>query len=225
MIEDFKKKSLKKQIFYGAILVLIAIISIYLITSSYSQIFYNHQKLNEVVTSFGVFAPLAYIGIMILQILFAPIPGHVIYFVGGILFGVWGGIFYGLIGLSIGTFIGISIGRFLGRPFVETFVSEKHMEKFDDITHDVGLVAMFLLFLLPGPPDDVLCLLAGLTDLDLKKLMVAVLAGRGPGLIAMIWAGESFVSQQWVLFGVIIGVVAIISILVLNYREEIIRRV
>lgn len=224
MIEFLRNQDKKSKIIFGMALVAIAAISVYLLFSPYSKIFYDVQKIDEVIKGFGVLGPLAYIGLMVLQILFAPIPGHFVYLAGGYLFGVVGGTMYGLIGLTLGSFIGISIGRFFGRPLVESLVGKKNLEKFDEVIYDFGLVAIFILFLFPGPPDDVFCLLAGLTDFELKKILVAIVAGRTPGLLAMVLAGESLAESKFLLFIIIIAVVAIISVLVLNYRKEIMEK-
>lgn len=48
---------------------------------------------------------------------------------------------------------------------------------------------LFAIFLLPGFPDDVVCYLAGLTKLSIKRLMVLVTLGRLPTIILTNYIG------------------------------------
>jgi uncharacterized membrane protein YdjX (TVP38/TMEM64 family) len=41
---------------------------------------------------------------------------------------------------------------------------------------------LFLAFLIPGIPDDVLCFAGGLTDIRLSRLVLVSVVGRAPGL-------------------------------------------
>ena len=61
--------------------------------------------LKEHVESFGVYGILIFIGIQILQIIIAFIPGEPIEIIGGMLFGGVGGFFLCMIGIVIGTIL------------------------------------------------------------------------------------------------------------------------
>jgi uncharacterized membrane protein YdjX (TVP38/TMEM64 family) len=66
-------------------------------------------------------APLAFIGVQIFQVVFAPIPGEASGFAGGYLFGTIPGFAYSTIGLTVGSAIDFTLGRILGRPDVLKF--------------------------------------------------------------------------------------------------------
>ncbi|GIT31025.1 MAG: hypothetical protein Ct9H300mP1_30710 [Planctomycetaceae bacterium] len=51
---------------------------------------------------FGVFSPLVYIGLVMIEVIVAPIPGAMLYAPGGVIFGAIPGGFYSLIGNVIG---------------------------------------------------------------------------------------------------------------------------
>jgi uncharacterized membrane protein YdjX (TVP38/TMEM64 family) len=58
-----------------------------------------------------------------------------------------------------------------------------------------------LVFLLPFVPDDAACFAAGLTHIPIPALMLAVLAGRPPGILVSCWLGANAVGlgpSQWV---------------------------
>ncbi|HSO66290.1 MAG TPA: hypothetical protein VLP30_00435, partial [Desulfatirhabdiaceae bacterium] len=54
----------------------------------------NRDVIKSFVASFGDAAPLVFIGIQILQVIFAPIPGEATGFIGGYLFGALQGFIY-----------------------------------------------------------------------------------------------------------------------------------
>ena len=108
-----------KAITNFAIFILILIALIILLWNPLMEIFSNPDKIRNYIKSFGIFAPLIFIGIVILQVLFAPIPGQVAGIAGGYIFGVYLGILYSMIGLIIGSFIVFYLARKFGRTFVE----------------------------------------------------------------------------------------------------------
>ena len=65
------------------------------------------------------------IGLQVVQVLMAILPGEVTGFVGGILFGPIRGIVFFTIGLTIGSWISFNLARVrvVGRPRVEIIVS------------------------------------------------------------------------------------------------------
>jgi len=84
--------------------------------------FSNKERVNNFVISFGSYAPLVFIGLQILQVLLAPIPGEFTGFVGGYLFGIVPGLIYSTVGLSLGSLFAFLIARRLGMPFVRRFM-------------------------------------------------------------------------------------------------------
>jgi len=55
------------------------------------------------VRGFGVLAPAAFVALQVVQVLVAPIPGHVMALVSGYLFGTWEGFLYSMVGVVVGS--------------------------------------------------------------------------------------------------------------------------
>jgi len=51
------------------------------------DLFESHHRLKEFISSFGVYSPLAFILLQVIQVVVAPIPGGAIEFLGGYLLG------------------------------------------------------------------------------------------------------------------------------------------
>jgi len=153
----------------------------------------------------GGWAPLVFMGVQTLQVLLAPIPGQVTGFVGGYLFGPWLGLLYSTIGTTVGFAAVFVLARKLGRPFVEYFVHEKHLEKLDKLASRRGAWLLLILFLLPSP-DAALGYVAGLTKIRIPLLIAISFIGRLPGIFLVTMAGGAVSDDN---YGVLIGVIVV----------------
>lgn len=184
-------------------------------------VFYDPEAVRSFIESFGVLAPLALIGLQIFQVLLAPIPGQVVGVASGYAFGLWAGVFYTMIGVALGSAIAILGAKRYGRPLVDRFVSDEQMERFDGLTEAYGFTPFFLLFLLPGFPDDTVCFIAGLTPLDGRKMILYSIIGRFPGMFALNMTGDSLALANLNMVIVLVFLIALVSGISVHQRERI----
>jgi uncharacterized membrane protein YdjX (TVP38/TMEM64 family) len=175
------------------------------------SIFTDTERAKEVIERAGPWGPLVFIAMQIGQVFFAPIPGQVTGFAGGYLFGTGLGTLYTIIGATIGFTLIFMLSRKLGRPFVGKFVNKKTMEKFDYIADSNGPFVLFLIFLLPVFPDDLICYLAGLTKIPIRTLILISLAGRLPGYLILSFTGNGTADGNIQMVAIIVGVLMILS--------------
>lgn len=205
-----------------ALLVGIVVVVVgYPLVRPYLQLFYDPERLRAFVQGFGALAPLAMIGIQVSQVLFAPVPGQVVGVAAGLSFGVVWGTVYVMVGAAIGTFLGIFIARRYGRPAVERFVDEQTLDRFDGLAEEYGMLPFALLILLPGFPDDAICLIAGLSELDFKWLVIWGTVLRLPGFLALVMTGDTLAVHGVKWFIVAVAVLAAISLALFYERERI----
>jgi uncharacterized membrane protein YdjX (TVP38/TMEM64 family) len=181
----------------------------------------DKQQFKKWLMSFGPLAPLVFISIQSLQVVFAPIPGEATGFIGGFLFGVMPGFFYSTIGLTIGSILAFLLGRWLEVLFVKKVVSEATLKKFDFIIEREGTLIAFLLFLLPGFPKDYLCFILGLSEMPLKVFIILVTIGRLPGTLLLSLQGAQVYKGNYLSFGILLGIFVILGIAMFFYREKI----
>jgi uncharacterized membrane protein YdjX (TVP38/TMEM64 family) len=136
--------------------------------------------LRAYVRGYGAWAPLVLIALQTLQVVVAPVPGQVLATVAGYLFGPWWGTLYNMIGIGLGSALAFWLSRRYGRGYVERTIHPETLETFDAFVERRGLLALFVLFLIPGLPDDALCFLGGLTPIPLRRLVLVALVGRAP---------------------------------------------
>jgi uncharacterized membrane protein YdjX (TVP38/TMEM64 family) len=167
--------------------------------------------------------PLAFIGFIFLQaiqVVAAPIPGEATGLLGGFLYGPLPGIILSTTGLTLGSYIAFAISRVFGRPFVEKFVDESVMGRFDYLLHHKGAFLVFLLFLIPGFPKDYLCYILGLGHLSTKDFLVISGTGRLFGTILLTLGGDYIRHHQYGKFSVLVGVALIVVFIVMAYKDK-----
>lgn len=178
----------------------------------------------QFVESFGVAAPLAFVALQAGQVILAPIPGQALGFASGWLFGALWGTAYSLTGALIGSYVALRLARSYGRPFVERAIDASALDRFDDFSTNNGYLVLFVVFLIPGLPDDVICFVAGTTELDVKRMTAVSVIGRVPGYYLTNLAGASVASQRYFEAGVIAVVLAALSLAVYLRREALLAR-
>ncbi len=184
------------------------------------QYFYNKQHLQTWLRSFGPLAPLVFIGIQSLQVIFAPIPGELTGFLGGYLFGVIPGFLYSTVGLTLGSIAAFLLGRWLEIHFVEKVVSRETLKKFDFLMEREGALIAFLLFLFPGFPKDYLCFILGLSQIPLRLFIILVTVGRLPGTLMLSLQGAHVFDGRYRAFLLMLGLFLVLAVLTYAYREK-----
>ena len=191
--------------------VLVIILLSLLLWTPFKSFLSSQQSLEDFVLKFGILAPIIFIFIVILQVLFAPIPGQLTGLASGYIFGALFGTIYSMVGLIIGSWIAFTLSRRYGRPFVEKVVKKETLKKFDKILLKNGLFTLFLIYLLPIFPDDAICYVAGLSKIKIKDLVIISAIGRLPGFIILNLVGAKLISQNSNLSFIILGALMIIS--------------
>ncbi len=213
-------KSTKLSFVYwaAAFLVVLTFVATLYFGWPFFSILGNPDRAREMIESYGAWSPVIFILAQVAQVFFAPIPGQITGVAGGYLFGTFWGTVYTMIGSAIG-FTGVFLlSRKLGRPFVEHFVSPSVLTRFDYLAEKNGILALFVIFLLPTFPDDMICFIAGLSRLKIRTLILISLIGRLPGVIALSMLGSGVAESD---IRLIAGVLIFILLLtVITYVER-----
>jgi uncharacterized membrane protein YdjX (TVP38/TMEM64 family) len=166
----------------------------------------------ETVRDFGPWAPVAYTSLQVIQVVFAPIPGQTLGFLGGYLFGAVAGTAYSMLGVVVGSWVVFRLARTYGRSAVESWMTDAVLERFDGFVDETGEVALFVVFLLPAFPDDAICFLAGLSELRERRFLLLLVVGRFPSFAAVAVAGDRFARDQLLPFVAVATAVVVLSV-------------
>ncbi len=179
----------------------------------------DREKIKAFIDSWGPGAPLVFIVIQIMQVIFAPVPGEISGFAGGYLFGATQGFIFSSAGLAVGSAINFWIGRMLGDRFIRKLIPKAKLEKLDRFISHQGVVVLLFLFMFPGFPKDYLCLLLGITTLPFKIFILLAGVGRMPGTLMLSLQGEFLFARK---YGVFVGVVLfslVVALVAFIYRK------
>jgi uncharacterized membrane protein YdjX (TVP38/TMEM64 family) len=188
------------------------IIPFYVWRAELLRAFADRDQVAAAIRDAGAWGPGVIIGLSIAQTVIAPIPGQIVNFVAGYVYGTWLGLLYSWIGMICGTAIAMLLGRYAGRPLIERLVSADLLERFDKLAAGKGLGFFLLILLIPGLPHDMICFVIGFTTLPLRIMLPAAALVRLPGLIGAVWLGasaERLSPAVWIVVGVL-GLAAVL---------------
>lgn len=221
----FASKDSRRTVIVSIIVIVAGFIGLYLAAREYAPFLFNATELRAWLAGFGILAPLVFIALQAVQVIAAPIPGQVAAVVAGYLFGAFWGLVYSMIGVMIGSAVAFSISKRYGRPAVERLIHDDVLESFDGLVEQAGLVGVFVLVVIPGLPDDVVCFVAGLTPLRIVPFLVVLLLGRLPAYALATYAGGQFATGRLLEATLLLALFAVISATAYHNRDWIQRAV
>ena len=178
------------------------------------------QELQAYISRFAPYSHLCFFLLQFLSVVLAPIPSNISAAAGGMLFGTWCAFFLTYAAVVSGSLLVFWLARTLGRDFADRVVSRRLSEKYQDIIRSKTSVFLILAFLFPFFPDDVLCILAGLTSIPFRRFALIVLLARPWGLLfASALGGATLSVPLWAMIP--IGLTgAVLFLLGLRYADR-----
>ncbi len=157
------------------------------------------QKFQAWIDSFGFWGRLVFVGIVILQVVIALIPGEPFEIAAGYAFGSLEGTLLCLAGIIIGSLIIFSLVRKFGVKLVELFfpVDKINSLKFLQNKQRFNTI-YFIVMCLPGTPKDLLSYFAGLTDMKPSTWLIIVAVARIPSVITSTIGGSALGREQYI---------------------------
>ena len=150
--------------------------------------------LQDYLTAFSPYSHLVFFLLQLASVIIAPIPSNVTTLAGALLFGALSAFLLTWAAVVLGSFVVFLLARRLGQAFVDRFVSQTLSDRYLEVIHRKRDVFLAMAFLFPFFPDDILCILAGLTEISLPRFLVLVILFRPWGLLVASAVGGSVVS-------------------------------
>ena len=170
-------------------------------------------QFQAMVDSYGIGSRAIFIGMVVLQVIVAFIPGEPIELAAGYAFGFVEGTLLTLAGFLIGSLLIFLLVRKFGVKLVEVFFPAAKINRFSFLKNPKKTKTLaFLLMLIPGTPKDFLSYFAGLTPLDLKTWLLIVAVGRLPSLITSTATGAAAGEKNYILSAVMLGITLVLTL-------------
>lgn len=189
-----------------------------------THLFKNPEMFRSLLLGFGHWSLVVFIGLQILQVMAAPLPGELVQIAGGYVFGVFTGTLLSMLGILLGSLMAFYLARWLGYPLLKALISKDKLEHFHELLNtNRAEVIVFVLFLVPGAPKDILTFIAGATPISSGHFFLAAMLGRFPGILVSAFIGAQLEKHQYFLAGVLGLLAATIFLLGIIYHDRLTR--
>ena len=189
-----KKSVIKILIAVGIVVVVYLVLRYYGITEDIRL--ENVPKIKTWVESFGVIAPLVYIGLYLISTVFF-LPGTPVTVLAGFVFGPLWGVLYASIASIISVACAFLIARYVARDLVEGWVKgNAQFQKIDEQVEEQGWRILMFTRLVPIFPFNLQNYAYGLTKIRFSTFVLTSAIFMLPGTIALVLLGGAFVSGE-----------------------------
>ena len=213
-------KNRQKLLILMAALLLLAGGGWFLYSTGFFQSATSLEGVRAYIAQFAPYSSLCFFLVQILSVIFAPIPSNVVAAAGGLLFGTLPAFLVTFSAVVSGSLLTFSLARALGRDFAGRLVSQKLSEKYQSVLQAKTSTFLALAFLFPFFPDDILCILAGLTDISFKRFFLLAAIFRPWGLLAACMVGSATVSIPWWGMALLGGLGLAVFLLAMKYGDK-----
>lgn len=203
---------LLKIVYAVILLITLAVVYFLLANSSLSGLFSDMELLIVAARSWGTLGPLLFIGLMILAIVFNPLPSAPIAIAAGAVYGHTLGTVYIVIGAEIGALAAFLIARFIGADLVRQLIpGSLSMGRFG--TQNGLTLAVFVSRLIPFMSFDLVSYAAGLTQIKFWRFALATFLGLVPVSFALAHVGSEVIDSEQTKLAAIVLIMGVLMAL------------
>ncbi|SNS83728.1 Uncharacterized membrane protein YdjX, TVP38/TMEM64 family, SNARE-associated domain [Anaerovirgula multivorans] len=149
----------------------------------------DFEVVREFVSSYGPFAMVISTLLMILAVVFPPLPAFMITFANANLFGWWQGALLSWVSAMAGAAAAFYLARLFGREFVEKLTTKTGLSQVDEFFEAYGKQSILIARLLPFLSFGVVSYAGGLTPLTFGTYFMATGIGQTPATLIYSYVG------------------------------------
>ena len=181
---------------------------------------FSQEAFREYIQSFGIWGWLVLLGLQVLQVFIALIPGELLETAAGYAFGPLLGTVLCYVGIAGASALVFFLTRRFGVRLVEVFISREKINQLRWInTETKRNNLIFLIFFIPGTPKDLFTYFVGLTDMKFHVFLTISLVARIPSVLSSTFGGHLLGEGRYggaILLYAIVGIVSLAGLLIYN---------
>lgn len=210
-----KKKILRTLLVVVVIALFLTLTYFILVWTGLWEKFNSVEKLKNLILGLGIWGRIAFVFFQFLQVTILPLPSPIMIIAGSLIYGPFQAGLLSLAGILLGSAFAFFLGKVFGVKIVRFMIGKEAQEKWSKTLGDCKY-SFVIMMLLPCFPDDILCLVAGLTDMSWTFFMITQLIARPIGIFSVSYlsSGEIIAYHGW---GLAVWADIIIASLVLIY--------
>lgn len=176
------------------------------------------EKLQALILEFGFWGRVIFVCLQFLQVTFIPIPSPILIIAGSLIYGPFEAGLLSIAGILLGSALAFFLGRVFGKKLVVYMVGKEAEKKWRTFLTNCKYTFV-LMMILPFFPDDILCMVAGLTEMSWTFFMVTQLITRPISifLVSYLSSGTVIPYHGW---GLVVWAVIIVCSLTLLYLSS-----
>ena len=156
----------------------------------------NVENLRATLISYGPWAVVISVGLMVGQAIIAPLPANVVTITNSLVFGpVWGSVL-SWFSTVLGACLCFLLSKTFGKPFAEKIVGDS-IHGAEDFFKKYGLHAMFLVRIMPFVPFDAISYGAPLVGVPFSRFLLATAVGIIPSILLYSYVGRFIAGIYW----------------------------
>jgi uncharacterized membrane protein YdjX (TVP38/TMEM64 family) len=177
------------------------------------QIVGNREAVIAYLERFRLAGPALLSTVLVLQVIVAAIPGHILMIGGAYVYGFPIAFCINLLATVGGSQAAFWLAQWVGRPVIERLAPPDLLDKWQAASARKGMLFFTFAFVLPIFPADVMNYVAGLSGFPGRKFFVANLLGRLPGVVLMTAIGAYGFQLSWPIWvGIIITTIIMFAL-------------
>lgn len=139
------------------------------------------------------FSQVVFVLIRSLQTVVKFFPAEPLEIGSGYAFGTFGGLLWCLLGSFLGSLVIVLLTKKFGVKFVNKFIPTEDINSLALLKNKKRLMMfIFIFYLIPGTPKDIMTYVAGLTKINMTKFLLITTIARIPSIITSTFCGSAF---------------------------------
>ena len=184
---------------FAAIFIVLTIV----VSGRFDELASDPHIFREWISSFGIWGK---------AVVLAVIPGGPVQIASGYTFGIIEGSVLCVIGIQLGSAVAFLLARHLGVKVIELFFSKEKIESLSFLKDSKKLdLIVFICFLIPGAPKDLLTYVCGITKIGWSKFMILTTVARIPSIVVSVISGNALIEENYLSAIIIIASLVICS--------------
>lgn len=136
------------------------------------------EDIKNLILSYGGWGKFVFVFIQFLQVTFIPIPSTVVTAAGAAIYSPMEALALSMTGLVVGSLFAFFLGKTFGTRLVKWIIGEEALNKYYEYVKGKDKAMIVYMFIFPAFPDDMLCMIAGLTTMSYPTFLIIQLISR-----------------------------------------------